>query len=123
MKAVDQAEKDWTKWGEELRRNNVIALENARKKKKIVVVGGGASGTMAARTLVERGHNHGGGDNILVSRLYGILTDQTPVLTSLTESAESHLMGISAEESRLNGGVLVKEISSPQTSVITAQNE
>ena len=59
-------------------------------------------------TLVERGHNHGGGDNILVSRLYGILTDQTPVLTSLTESAESHLMGISAEESRLNGGVLVK---------------
>lgn len=38
LKAVDQAEKDWTKWGEELRRNNVIALENARKKKRMTIL-------------------------------------------------------------------------------------
>ena len=51
---------------------------------------------------------HGGGDSILISNLYGALTDSTKNRTSLADSIESQLMGISAEESRLNGGVVVK---------------
>ncbi len=59
-------------------------------------------------TLVEKGHNHGGGDEKLVSELYGILTGKKQNVTSLEESVESHLIGISAEESRLAGGITVK---------------
>ena len=51
---------------------------------------------------------HGGGDGALIRELYGILTGEIECRTPLKESIESHLMGISAEESRLNGGVLVK---------------
>ncbi|MCQ2200333.1 MAG: acyl-CoA dehydratase activase-related protein [Paludibacteraceae bacterium] len=38
LDAIDQAEKDWTKWGEDLRRNNVETLQNARKKKKMTIL-------------------------------------------------------------------------------------
>ncbi len=38
LNAIDQAEKDWTKWGEDLRRNNVETLQNARKKKKMTIL-------------------------------------------------------------------------------------
>ena len=59
-------------------------------------------------SLVEGGNMHGGGDGALIKELYGILTGEIECRTPLKESIESHLMGISAEESRLNGGVLVK---------------
>ncbi len=59
-------------------------------------------------TIVEKGHNHGGGDHKLVDELYGILTGEKENVTSLEESTESHLIGISAEESRLSGGIMVK---------------
>ena len=59
-------------------------------------------------SLVEGGNMHGGGDGALIKELYGILTGEIKCKTPLRESAESHLMGIAAEESRLNGGVLVK---------------
>ena len=53
----------------------------------------------------DAGYGHGGGDAGLVKDLYLILTGQKQDYTSLTESVESHLIGIKAEESRLNGGV------------------
>lgn len=50
---------------------------------------------------------HGGGDFGLINTLYDMLTGKVSTKTSLTNSAESHLMGIAAEESRKAGGVLV----------------
>ena len=51
--------------------------------------------------------SHGGGDGRLVNSLYAIFTRAQENRTSLTESVECHLMGISAEESRLSGGRLI----------------
>lgn len=51
---------------------------------------------------------HGGGDAKMVDDLYDILTGAKTVYTSLEESVESHLIGICAEESRLDGGKMVK---------------
>lgn len=51
---------------------------------------------------------HGGGDEGLIKDFYSILTDEVENYTSLSESAESHLIGIKAEESRLNGGITLK---------------
>lgn len=47
---------------------------------------------------------HGGGDYGLVRDLHEILSGSKTDYTSLEESVESHLMGISAEESRHSGG-------------------
>ena len=49
---------------------------------------------------------HGGGDIGLVSSLYDMIMGAKESKTSLSESIESHLMAISAEESRLEGGTL-----------------
>ncbi len=57
--------------------------------------------------LNESGWGHGGGDYGLVNAMYEILTGEHTHYTSLTESVESHLIGICAEESRLNGGKVV----------------
>lgn len=54
------------------------------------------------------GYGHGGGDFCIVRDLYDILVGQKEKYTSLTESLESHLIGIKAEESRLNGSVTLK---------------
>ena len=51
---------------------------------------------------------HGGGDYGLVHTLYDMLLGNASEKTSLTHSAESHLIGIAAEESRKLGGALVK---------------
>ena len=51
---------------------------------------------------------HGGGDYGLVCTLYDVLAGCANEATSLTNSAESHLIGIAAEESRKLGGALVK---------------
>lgn len=53
------------------------------------------------------GWSHGGGDAGLINDLYNILTGAKKDYTSLKESVESHLIGISAEESRLDGGKIV----------------
>ena len=50
---------------------------------------------------------HGGGDHGIVHTLYDMLTGKTMEKTALVHSAESHLMGIAAEESRKSGGALV----------------
>ena len=54
------------------------------------------------------GWAHGGGDVGLVDDLYDILTGVKTDYTSLRESVESHLMGIAAEESPLDGGKIVR---------------
>lgn len=59
-------------------------------------------------TLIEGGHEHGCGDARLVKQLYHVLRGDCENRTSLRESLECHLMGIAAEESRLNGGISVK---------------
>ena len=59
-----------------------------------IVLGGGQMG-------------HGGGDLELVRELHHEILGLTPERTSLSESIESHLIGIAAEESRKAGGALV----------------
>lgn len=59
-------------------------------------------------TIIERGHAHGSGDERIVEGLYHVLRGECENRTSLRESAECHLMGIAAEESRLAGGATVK---------------
>lgn len=54
------------------------------------------------------GFGHGGGDYVLIEDLYDMIQGKTKSTTSLDKSVESHLMGIAAEESRLQGGALVK---------------
>lgn len=57
--------------------------------------------------LLEKGYGHGGGNAGLVNKLYDVLSGDSSAATSLEASVESHLMGICAERSRLNGGALV----------------
>ena len=57
--------------------------------------------------LTENGYGHGGGDYFLVQNLYDMVLGNLPDRTSLTASAESHLIGICAEESRRAGGKLM----------------
>lgn len=59
-------------------------------------------------TLTEDGNAHGGGDGVLLREMYGILSGQIQPTTPLKESVECHLMGIAAEESRKQGGALIK---------------
>ena len=79
-------------------RNETIEVYRYGEKKEIIEF----------KTLIEGGHSHGGGDNIIVKDLYSVLNGGGESRTLLTDSIEAHLMGISAEESRLNGGVAVK---------------
>jgi hypothetical protein len=56
------------------------------------------------KSLNVQGWGHGGGDYGVVESLFAILNGDTTDYTSLEESLESHLMGVAAEESRLDGG-------------------
>lgn len=69
---------------------------------------GGEEYVIDIGSLAEDVQGHGGGDNVLAGELYGILNDKTTAETTLSEAIECHLMGIAAEESRKQGGVLVK---------------
>lgn len=60
------------------------------------------------KELIESGYGHGGGDAGIVKGLYGLLTGNAEGGTTLEASIESHLMGFAAEESRLDGGKLIK---------------
>lgn len=51
---------------------------------------------------------HGGGDGGTMKAFYNLLCGKTNPETSLEKSIESHLIGICAEKSRLNGGQTVK---------------
>lgn len=68
---------------------------------------GEAEQILKISAMSDSGWGHGGGDAGLVNDLYAILSGEKTEYTSLEESVESHLMGIAAEESRLNGGKTV----------------
>lgn len=60
--------------------------------------------------LAEDFSGHGGGDNRLVRDLFEIVAGEKTAgsaLTSIDKSVESHFISLAAEESRLNGGVLI----------------
>lgn len=57
--------------------------------------------------LNDSGYAHGGGDYFLIQTLYDILEGNATAATSFEGSIESHLMGICAEESRVQGGNLI----------------
>ena len=60
-------------------------------------------------SLVDAISGHGGGDDGLVKAVYEyITTGTTEGVSSLDVSVESHLMGFTAEESRLLGGQLLE---------------
>ena len=59
--------------------------------------------------LTDDLEGHGGGDHRMIDELYEIMTgEQSKIATSIDESIESHYMALAAEESRKNGGELVK---------------
>ncbi len=53
------------------------------------------------------GYGHGGGDESMIRDLYDLITGDGKIETALEASIESHLMGIYAEQSRLEGGKLI----------------
>ena len=60
-------------------------------------------------SLIGKGQKgHGGGDAELIRGLYSVISGDSEGTTTLKESIECHLMGISAEESRAVGGGLIK---------------
>ena len=79
-----------------------------REEKVIIYRYGKEKSALDFKSITEGGNAHGGGDSGLVKELYYILTGESENRTSLEDSVESHLIGISAEESRLDGGKLVK---------------
>ena len=79
-------------------RNETIEVYRYGEKKEVIEF----------KTLTEKGYAHGGGDALIIKDLYSVLNGGGECLTSLIDSTEAHLMGISAEESRLNGGIAVK---------------
>ncbi len=57
------------------------------------------------KSLLAKGQRgHGGGDAALIERLYDVLSGESEATTTVSESVESHLIGIAAEKSRKNGG-------------------
>ncbi len=60
------------------------------------------------KMVLERGQAHGGGDAVLSKEFGDLVAGIADCPTTLRESLECHLMGIAAEESRLQGGALVK---------------
>ena len=58
--------------------------------------------------LNEGGHTHGGGDSGLIRDFYEVLCGDIEAPTRLEGSIESHLMAIRAEQSRKQGGKLLK---------------
>ncbi len=60
------------------------------------------------KMVLERGNAHGGGDAVLSKEFGDLVAGVAGCPTTLRESLECHLMGIAAEESRHQGGALVK---------------
>ena len=79
-------------------RDDTITIMPFGKEKQVIKIG----------SIIEGGHAHGGGDSKIVEELYGMLTYEKEMITSLNKSVECHLMGIAADESRMLGGKTVK---------------
>ena len=79
-----------------------------RKEEIEVRVFGEKAETIPLSTILEDGNAHGGGDIVLAKTFCDMIEGIAACPTTLKESVECHLMGIAAEESRKNGGSLVK---------------
>lgn len=65
-------------------------------------------GKAAERIVPRSGGGHGGGDSAILETVVQAIRGQGPgLLSSAEEALESHMMAFAAEESRLNGGVVV----------------
>ncbi len=87
--------------------NGEMTLDERTKQIELMVYGEEKQ-TYSLADMLNGGNAHGGGDEGLINEVYDILTEKKPCTTTLRESLESHLIGIAAEESRLNGGKLVQ---------------
>ena len=76
---------------------NAITLHKFGEEKKVLPI----------KTYQDGGYGHGGGDYFIIEDCYRMLSSGTQSETSLETSVESHLIGIAAEQSRLQGGKLV----------------
>jgi len=83
-----------------------IQLDEHADTIRLLVYGEPAETWKISELSTMTGAEHGGGDYGLVSSLYDMMTGKTDGATTLEASIESHLMGIAAEESRREGGVL-----------------
>ena len=69
------------------------------------------SETIDASTLSDDFSGHGGGDYKMVEEFLDIISGEkaeSPYVTSLDRSLESHYCALAAEESRVNGGAVIK---------------
>ncbi len=64
--------------------------------------------TIKIGSLVDNSQGHGGGDEIIMDELYEMLSKKGSSSTDISASIEAHLMGIAAEESRKQGGNIIK---------------
>jgi len=61
--------------------------------------------------LAEDFSGHGGGDNAMVEEFIDVLSgakEESPYVTSLEKSMESHYCALAAEESRMNNGMIIE---------------
>mgnify|MGYP000434027214 CR=1 FL=1 len=64
-----------------------------------------------ASELSDDFSGHGGGDIVMVEEFVDILLgnrEESPSITSLEKSVESHYCALAAEESRLHGGAVIE---------------
>ncbi len=83
-------------------------LMDKREETIEILIYGKEKEVIKFNTLLENGNSHGGGDERIIENIYSVLRNEGENRTSLKESVESHLIGICAEESRLNGGKIIK---------------
>ena len=85
-----------------LDRNNIVVREFNPDIKETVIY---------ARDLSNDFSGHGGGDNVMVEEFIDVLSGaktESPYVTSLEMSMESHFCALAAEESRLAGGKVIQ---------------
>ena len=85
-----------------MERNTIVVREfNPDIKETIIDV----------RTLSDDFSGHGGGDNVMVEEFIDVLSgikEESPYVTSLEMSMESHFCALAAERSRLAGGKVIQ---------------
>lgn len=83
-----------------------LVLDEVERKLTLWKYGEAVEETDMAQ-LEDSGYGHGGGDIFIIKKLYDVLEGKGTAATSFEASIESHMMGIAAEESRLQGGKLI----------------
>ena len=84
-----------------------LVLEEQEEKITLWRYGEEAKTIDTSKLADDKGYGHGGGDYALIHSLYDMLEGKSSSATALEASVESHLMGIAAEESRKQNGVLI----------------